>query len=80
MPSFISNKFCKSNRNFFKSNRAIQLEISGQIKWDWQNWGARQTTLHREVEERDRERELDRAPHNEKFNWLTLASGSRLRR
>ena len=25
----------------------------------------RQTTLHKELEEYDRERELDRAPHNE---------------
>ena len=32
----------------------------------FQHWGVRQTTLHREVEERDRERELNRAPYNEK--------------
>ena len=64
MSNFISNKFCKSNQNFFESNRAIYWEINGQIKWGaLQHWGARQITLHREVEERDMERELDRAPH-----------------
>ena len=31
-----------------------------------QHWGAQQTTLHREAEERDRVRELSRTPHNEK--------------
>ena len=63
MSNFISNKFCKSNRNFFESKR----EINGQIKWGaLQHWGAWQTTLHREVEEHDRECKLDHAPHNEK--------------
>ena len=28
--------------------------------------------LHREVEERDRERELSRAPHNEKTVYVAL--------
>ena len=63
MSNFISNKFCKSNRNFFESKR----EINGQIKWGaLQHWGAWQTTLHREDEERDREHELDHAPYNKK--------------
>ena len=42
-----------------------------QIKWGGalQHCGVRQTTLHREVEERDGERKLDRAPHNEKTGF-----------
>ena len=66
MSNSISNKFCKSSRNLFESNRAIYWEINGQIKWGaLLHWGAQRTMLHREVE-CDREHELDCAPHNEK--------------
>ena len=44
-----------------------ETEINVQIKWGaLQHWAAQQTTLHREVEECNREHELDLASHNEK--------------
>ena len=55
-----------------------ETEINVQIKWGaLQHWAAQQTTLHREVEECNREHELDLASHNEKTDvyWSSILLG-----